>query len=501
MDARDARLPLDTDHLTVETAAGHLRGRRRGDGAGFLGIPFAAPPVGPLRWRPPQALQPWGGVRDALAFAPDVPQPPLPFSRAPGQDEDSLYLNVWTPAVRPAAPLPVLVWIYGGGFMGGSGADPCYDGQRLAEEGAVVVTVNYRCGLFGFLAHPALSSESADGVSGNYGLLDQLAALRWVRDNIAAFGGDPGCVTAFGFSAGSASIALLLTSPLAEGLFHRAILQSPGAGRPLATLAQAEQAGLALGDDLAALRALPTREVLARTGLLAPKVRALTRPRVLRPIHDGWLLPHDERAALRAGRLHRMPLLVGSNVDEGTLLTQAWQVATLDACRAQVEGNFGSLAAEAASLYPAASDAQARDAVAAMFADTQFQYGTRLLARAMAPLEPRTWKYLFTRRRPGAADGPHHGAEVGHVFGNLGCDGQPFDEVDEQLSRTMRRAWVAFAKDGDPGVKGWEAYRPADDNHLVLGDRVEAGSGWRGAQLDFIERYYRGEMDCGSSPQ
>jgi para-nitrobenzyl esterase len=447
--------------------------------------------VGPLRWRAPQPVAPWSGVRDALAFGPDVPQPPFGATRAPRQDEDALYLNVWTPAVAPTKPLPVLVWIFGGGFMGGSGADPVYDGARLADEGAVVVTINYRCGLFGFLAHPALAAESEHGVSGNHGLLDQLAALRWVQANIACFGGDPGRVTAFGFSAGSASIALLLTSPHARGLFHRAILQSPGAGRPLATLEQAQQAGLAaLGPELPALRSLSTAEVLARTGLLSPKVRALTRPRVLRPIQDGWLLPHDERTAWREGHVQRMPLLVGSNVDEGTVLTQAWQVDSVEAWRAQVADNFAGMAAEAQALYPAATDAQARAAVVAMFADTQFNFGTRMLARGMARMEPRTWKYLFVRKRPGQADGPHHGAEVGHVFGNLGAEGLPFDADDEALSQTVRRAWVAFARNGQPGVPGWAPYRVAEDNHLALGERLAPEGGWRREQLDLIERYY-----------
>jgi para-nitrobenzyl esterase len=478
----------------VSTRDGALRGRRSGEGAVFLGIPFAAPPVGALRWCPPQPVQPWTGVRDALAFGPDFPQPPDAHFRAARQDEDCLYLNVWTPTLDAGANLPVLVWLFGGGFTSGSGSDDRYDGARLAAEGAVVVTINYRCGLFGFLAHPALSAASDHGVSGNYGLLDQLAAFAWVRDNLAGFGGDPRRVTAFGYSAGSASISLLLTTTASEGLFHRAILQSPGAARPLASLQEAECAGLALGSELAGLRALPARDVLARTSLLTPAVRGLTTPRVLRPIRDGWLLREDERTAFRAGHLRAVPLVVGSNVDEGSLLTRSWPVDTLDAWRQQVEGNFGTAAAEAATLYPAHSDRQARSAVAAMFADTQFNAGTRLLARTMVEQEPRTWKYLFTRRRPGQPDGPQHGDEVGHVFGNLQAAwAGATDAADEDLSRTMRRAWVAFAANADPNVQGmprWEAYRSADDNHLALGDSVQPGAGWRRPQLDFLDRFF-----------
>lgn len=485
------------EFVTIATRDGRVRGRRDGDAAVFLGIPYAAPPTGPLRWRPPQPAARWSGVRDALQFGPDTPQPPGPWSRAPRQSEDCLYLNVWTPTMDRGARLPVLVWLHGGGFSAGSGADSGCDGRRLAAEGAVVVTLNYRCGLFGFLAHPGLSAESEHGVSGNYGLHDQLAALAWVRENIAGFGGDPDRVTAFGVSAGSASIALLLASPLAQGAFQRAILQSPGAGRPLAGLAQAEQAGRALGDDLAALRALPAEDVLARTSLLTPAVRGLTTPRVLRPIRDGWLIPEDERSALRGGRLRAAPMIVGTVLDEGSWATRHWKIDGLATWRQQLEANFGAMAAEAGTLYPAASDAEAPTALAALFADTQFNYGARLLARGTAASEPKTWKYLFTRRRPRQADGPHHAEEGGHVFGTFddAAPGQQpdYDTHDEALSQMLRRAWVAFARDADPNATGmprWDRYRIAADNHLELGDALRGGAGWRAAQLDFIERFY-----------
>lgn len=484
------------DAPLVETPLGVLSGVVARPGvAAFLGIPYAAPPVGALRWRAPQPATPWAGVRDAAAFGPDGPQLPNPRLRAARQDEDCLYLNVWAPQGAAPGSCPVMVWVHGGGFAGGSGSDARSDGAQMAAHGVVVVSFNYRSGLLGFLAHPALSRESPQGTSGNWGLLDQMAALRWVRTHIAAFGGDARRITAFGVSAGSASLSLMLASPLAGGLFEQAILQSPGAGRPLASLAQAEEAGRALGDDIEALRALPAHELLQRTALLAPKVRGLTTPRVLRPIRDGWLLPEDERPVFQSGRLHAMPLIVGSNADEGTQLTRPWPVDTLQAYEAQIEANFAGAQEQARALYPAATDAEARPAVAQMFADTQFNYGTRLLARSMAAREARTWRYLFTRRAPGAEDGPHHGEEVGYVFGNL--DQVPgADDQDRRLSDAMMQAWIGFARERDPnaGRPGaeWPRYDPAADNHLAFGDRVAAGARWRTAQLDFLERYHGG---------
>lgn len=476
----------------VATSSGQVRGSAAGRGVvEFKGIPYSAPPVGPLRWSPPQPHASWAGVRDALAFGPDFPQAPNPRLRSPSLSEDCLYLNVWAPEGAAPGALPVMIWIHGGGFQGGSGSDIRSDGVAMAAQGVVVVSFNYRSGLFGFFAHPALSTESPHGVSGNYGLLDQIAALRWVRENIAGFGGNPQRVTAFGVSAGSASISLLLTSEMAKGLFQQAILHSPGAARPLSTLAEAEQTGAAvLGDNIAALRALPDHELFARTPLMVPKMRALTTSRVLRPICDGWLLKQDERPAFKAGRLHAMPMIVGSNADEGTLLTKAWPVKTLDDYRAIVEKNFGDASAEAMRLYPASADGEAHARVAEMFADTQFNYGTRLLAQSMATKGQSTWRYLFLRRSPGQHDGPHHGEEVAHVFGNLAQDA---DAIDQTVSAAMTQAWIAFAHTGDPNAAGlavWPAYDATADNHLAFGDHIAASRGWRGAQLDFLDRFF-----------
>ena len=488
--------------VVVITSEGAVQGTtlplRRGKAVNvFKGIPYAAPPVGPLRWRPPQPAAPWKNVRPALDFGPDFPQAPNPQLRAPAQSEDCLYLNVWTPDGAAPGSLPVMVWIHGGGFVGGSGSDLHSDGALMAHRNVVVVSFNYRAGLFGFLAHPGLSRESPNHVSGNYGLLDQIAALHWVQRNIAAFGGDPQRVTAFGVSAGSASISLLLASPMGKGLFQQAILHSPGAARPLATLAEAEQAGTALGDDIDALRALPARALFENTSLLSPRVRGLTTPRLLRPLRDGWLLPEDERPVFKAHRLHAMPLLVGSNADEGSLLTRAWPIDSVASYKELVQANFGDAAAKVARLYPAAKDGEVRARVAELFADTQFNYGTRLLAQSMAQLEPRTWRYLFLRRRPHQTDGPQHGDDVAYVFGSI-ADAPPgetadFDPIDRQVSTAMMQAWTAFAASGNPNaptLPRWAPYDPASDNHMAFGDSVEPGRGWRKPQLDFLDQFY-----------
>jgi para-nitrobenzyl esterase len=432
-------------------------------------------------------------VLDVSNFGPDMVQAPNARLRGSGQGEDVLTLSVWAPQGATAGSLPVMVWLHGGGFVGGGASDIRSDGAALARLGVVVVAVNYRTGVFGWLAHPELSRESPDGVSGNWGLMDQLLALQWIREQISGFGGDASRVTLFGVSAGSASISLLLTAPAAAGLFHRAILHSPGAGRPLATLDEAEAAGGELG-RLDALRALDAAGVAALTSKLNPAVRGLTTPRVLRPICDGVLLPGQERQALLAGRLHAMPIIVGSNTDEGSLLTASWPVRTVADWQALVQRNFGPAASQALAHYPVAGDADVRAAVAALFGDTQFNAGVRLLARAMAARGVPVWRYLFTRRRPGQQDGPHHGDEVAHAFGNLRASyGDAIDATDRALSASMMRAWAGFARDAEPDAGGelsWPRFDVASDPHRVLGHAAATASHWRASTLDFLDAYY-----------
>ena len=492
-----ANLQTRHDLGIVRTEGGLLSGA--GDSVRvFKGIPFAAPPVGERRWRPPEPAEPWDGIREATRFGADCPQELRPGSRAGRIDEDCLTLNIWTPARVADEALPVMVWFYGGSFVFGSASDIRFDGEAFARKGVVLVTAAYRVGLFGFLAHPGLTRESPHGSSGNYGLLDQIAALGWVQRNIAAFGGDPQRVTAFGVSAGSASIAMLLTSPLAAGLFQRAILESPGAFRPLASLEEAERAGTALGPDIDRLRQMPAEEVLAKTDLLVPKVRGLTTPRVLRPICDGWVIREDERDAFKAGRFEAMPTIVGGNADEGATLTATWPMRTPADLRELAAANFPRAIDAVAALYSAGRDDEVRGRVAEMFADTQFNYGVWRLARAMSARVPQTWRYLFRRRRAGRLDGPNHGEEVSYVFNTLGLAlaGQevpPFDGVDESVAEAMQAAWVRFAATGDPNggdLPHWPPYRPDDDPHLEFNDAIQAGANWRRRQMDFLDGYY-----------
>jgi para-nitrobenzyl esterase len=482
----------------IETRSGRIAGH---DGAVrvFKGIPYAAPPVGDLRWRPPQPVAPWSEIRETLNFGFDCPQIPLPEepSAGPGKNEDCLTINIWTAARGMDERLPVMVYIHGGGFVAGSGADIRCEGTELAKKGVVVVTFNYRLGIFGFLAHPALNTESGTASSGNYGLMDQICALHWVRDNIAAFGGDPSRVTLFGVSAGSASIVQLMACESAHGLFSGVILESAGAFRPLCPLDEAEAQGALLGNDLAALRALSAEAIFARTKEIVPQVRALTKPRALRPILDGHLIRENDRDAFKAGRVAKVPTIVGSNWDEGTIFVGTWPVETIAKYRTLVEQNFGAMTEEALALYPAPRDEDARAATATLFADTQFNFGTRGIAQEMTRHQPKTYRYLFTKRGRFTRRPPDHGLEVSYVFGNLDAwpdkMPMPYDKGDRAMSDTMMDTWVTFAATGDPNgadTPVWAPYNAVRDNYLEFGDMVRAGTGWRTIYLDFLERYF-----------
>ena len=457
----------------------------------YRGIPYAAPPVGVLRWKPPQPVEPWQGVRPCTEFSAWCPQPRPAMGREYGAlSEDCLYLNVWTPATSPDAKLPVMLWIHGGGHAAGSGAMTYYHGDKLARKGVVVVTINYRLGPFGYLAHPLLSKESEHGVSGNYGLLDQIAALQWVQRNIAAFGGDPGCVTVFGESAGAVSTCRLMVSPLAKGLFHRAIAQSGGAhgrNRHLRKTWYGQQPMEKVGeriakaldchtgaDPLAAMRAKPWQEVLAVSN---PTQGLFGKGTRFGPVIDGWALPDDPTDLFRAGKQHDVPFMVGANADEGTVFMRQLPIKRAFGYKLIVRWLFKERAGDVLKLFPVRGDADAQAAAARLVGVSSFVTPMRWLARAMERVPSNGYLYHFTRVPAGERTrqyGAFHGLEIAYVFGHLPPVFAPV-ATDRQLSATMQACWTRFAKIGDPNgerLPRWPAYTAAIDRYIEFGDEV-----------------------------
>jgi carboxylesterase type B len=446
----------ESDALTVATSEGLVRGTGSGVRV-FRGIPYAAPPTGDLRWRAPRPREAWSGVRDTTEFAPDAVQIADPQLRGSGMSEDCLYLNVWTPARSDSERLPVMVWIHGNGYTRGSGSHATYDGRAFADNGVVLVTVNYRLGLPGFLAHAAFTAESPHGSSGNYGLLDQIAALGWVRRNIAAFGGDPGRVTVFGQSAGGTCTSLLMASDLAKGLIHQAILQSPGTMRPMATLSEAEVLGQRIGTDATAMRRIPVGELLEMTSLLVPRVRKLASPRGMGPIIDGWVVKGDDIQNYLSGAIRPIPLMVGTAVNEGRRLAEHFPIRIPADLDAYLDDSFGSGTILPIS-YRANSDAEVAPALERVVGDTQFTYGAWSVARQMRALGGKVHQYLFAQPRPDTKLAPTHDDELPFVFGTLQNGGirvgpesrEHFNEGDAKLSKVMTAAWASFAAGGNP---------------------------------------------------
>ena len=478
----------------VVTRAGAVSGTG-GQIESFKGIPYAAPPVGPLRWRAPKPPIPWKGVREATHFGDDCVQRPYVISTGQKTSEDCLTLSVWTPGHAPGGHRPVMVFLYGGGFIGGSAAYPLYDGARLAAEGVVVVGLNYRIGIFGFFAHPALSAESPHRASGNYGLLDQIAALKWVKDNIGAFGGDPERVTVFGESAGAVSIAVLMTSPLAKGLFSQAILHSPDLPY-LATLAAAEKSGATLGANLAALRRTSAMELLAHNDDFFPQhpVGSLMSPSFPAPIVDGYVLPAQPRARFAAGTVNAVPAIVGIAADEGRMFSPKQTVASY---KAWVKDKFGRSSGQLLALSPAETDAQADAAASAILGDAVFGESARLIARTLSQRQPKTFFYLFSRGVAGRAQPATHSEVLPFVFGSLDKPSfiphDPPDGTDLQLSVTLREAWTRFAASGDPngpGLPHWPNYDQASDPYLEFGTKIRAGQAYRRAELDALAPFF-----------
>lgn len=480
--------------ITVQ--GGTLRGTLADGVASFKDIPYAAPPVGALRWRPPAPPLPWSGVRDATAYGPACPQLATHERAAMPMSEDCLTLNIFEPANAVAAgkahPLPVMVWLFGGGFIAGAPSEPVYQGTALARHGVVLVTINYRLGVLGWLANAALSAESPDHVSGNYGLLDQLAALDWVRHNASRFGGDPSNVTLFGQSAGAISVRALLIAPSARGLFQRAILESPAGGYKMTTLAQAEEAGAIVGSNAATMREMSVADLLKLNARFSPPSQTLVPSTYPAPIVDGHLIPRQWDDAVRAGGLDNIPILVGNNAQEGRLFAHNLPVTDVTSFRAALARMFGPLAGAAAKIYPSDNLAEAKQSAIRLIGDQRYVIGAMQLAHDAAAQQPDVWEYRFVRARGDGTEPPTHEGELAYVFGTLDVTpGDAPDAADAALSEAMMRYWTRFAATGNPnqvGLPAWPAARTGQE--LILNSRISAGPPADPAAIILIAKRY-----------
>jgi para-nitrobenzyl esterase len=476
---------------TVKVEQGTLQGVTGESVVAFLGVPFAAPPVGDLRWRPPAPAAKWAGVRKADHFGASCYQPyPAPsfgpytkeFTDTPAPSEDCLFLNVWAPVKK--GTYPVLVWIHGGGFIGGSGAVPIYDGANLAAKGAVVVSINYRVGPLGFLAHPALSAEDAHRSSGNYGLLDQIAALKWLKANVAQFGGDPANITIAGQSAGAASVDDLLVSPLAAGLFRQAVAESgSGMGVESPALSAAEKEGESFARYLgastaAALRAVPAAKVQAAVYMpVGPTPPPADLPKIrFRPPVDGYVLTADPSDP-QTPAFGKVPLLTGFNSDEDA----ADAIKTVADFEKDVRGRFRNHADKILSLYPHETDADAR-ASAKLLARDRYLSSLMLWTEARAKGAGSViYRYEFTQPVPvakGPGFGAFHTAEVPYLFGNLDTSLRPYGDTDRAVANLVQGYWLNFARTGNPnghGLPQWPMVTPGNDTAFKLGAKPIAG--------------------------
>ncbi|QMW04336.1 carboxylesterase/lipase family protein [Spirosoma foliorum] len=487
----------------IKTANGQIEGtvNTAGDVRIFKGVPFGAPPVGNLRWKAPQPVANWTGVKKCQAFGPSPMQSkPAPFMYwsteflipAEPISEDCLYLNVWTAAKSATEKRPVIVFIPGGGFRSGGGACPIYDGEAMAKKGVVFVNINYRLGVFGFLAHPELSQESGHKASGNYALMDMIAALRWVQKNIAALGGDPQNVTVAGQSAGAFAVNFLTASPLAKGLFQKAIAESGGSFvdspiRPKLTLQGAEQQGVTFAKSLGAgslaeLRAKSADDILKATGGLSA------------PITDGYVVPESVMDIYKHGQQSDVPIIVGWNEDDRV----SGPPAKAEVFREQVKKRFGDKADDYLKVYPAQTEDEAGQSQKASSRDEAFGIQDYTWARMQnksgkAPV----YVYNFNRKLPAGTPetqfGAFHSGEIVYAYNNLHTLHRPWEPVDQQLAESMSSYWVNFAKTGNPNGKNlpnWPAYKSTAENVLILDKTIQSRPLPTKPQLAFWEQYY-----------
>jgi len=504
----------------IETPSGRIQGQTDAGGLTvYKGIPFAAPPVGALRWREPQPVRPWQGVLQADTFAPACSQgqdnnsrtglPPLKTS------EDCLYLNIWVPAHPSGAKLPVMVWIYGGGFLYGSSANPVTSGEKLAAHGVIVVSIAHRVGPLGFLAHPELTAEGKGHGSGNYGMLDQIAALRWVHDNIAAFDGDAQRVTVFGESSGGAAVSILAASPLTKGLFQRVISQSGGSFAPPRRSREIQEGGLlilpldfaeekgraffaTLGvKSLAEARALPDDRLIAATGSVLSGQ--------FWPVLDNYVLPGDQYLLYSARRFNDVPVLIGTNSDEGAPFVPTAALAANYA--ADVKAGYGERSDAILAAYPPGDTKQNLRSARDLRRDSTFAWSTWTWARLQARQgKAPVYLYYFDHQPPWPAGplsdwGAAHAAEIPYVFGTLEARPQmKWTSVDRDLSETMMRYWTNFARSGNPNgaaLPQWAPFTAAGRVAMYLDEKARTGSVPNLDKLQVMDGYFawRREME------
>ena len=531
----------------VRIDSGAVRGFERHGVQAYLGIPYAAPPVGDRRWKEPAPATPWRETRACRIYGPVCPQPTAVTAENTvagiDGDEDCLYLNVWTPVERSTEQLPVMVWVHGGAFLVGSGSQTMYDGRHLAGRDVVVVTFNYRMGPLGFLALPALAQESPSGTTGNYGLLDQIEALRWVRRNIAAFGGDPENVTLFGESAGGVSVLELMVSAPADGLFHKVIAES-GLFQDRGLLMKAVQAlddaydvgrelaaalGCAAGDDVAeALRAKSIDELFSFLPVVPGPFMETPR---FTPVVDGVVLTDQPGVLFEQGRQAAVPLLVGSNAAEGNLFTaDSKLLPTCDTTaadyRARIGQLYGDLAQEVLDAYPAPADDLVKPALSRLYTVMSFTSAARFAAAAMRTKGVNAYLYRFSKVPMTFKLGACHGVEIPYVFGTMveqqgldqgdvpwpkllwltvkqGAKGLAVDLVDRkdhETSQTVAAYWTNFARTGDPngpGLAPWPVYDLVSQPYLAIGSDIDVRFALEGPGCDLADRIWAAGLPGG----
>lgn len=509
----------NTKTAAVATKHGKVVGLKEADVNVFRGIPYAAPPVKSLRWKPPQDPKPWSTDRDCFEFGPACPQQPSYVfknaKKAERQSEDCLYLNVWTPSLKTDAKLPVMFWIHGGGNNTGYGHQPTYMGQNLAAKNVVVVTINYRLGNFGFFAHPLLTAESKHKASGNYGNLDQIHALKWVRDNIANFGGDPANVTIFGESAGGVNCSVLALSPLAKGLFHRMISQSGVTlmGRKfLAKTVSQSMSAHEIGQKLAAkmtskanptlqeLRAVSVEAILnirssgGKPGRSAPI--SSQKKDAIGVIIDGHVIPKDPYQLLEKGEFNKVPLLIGLNSDEATIFTRNLRLRRPIGFRLTLNMFLPDAdPIEAMKIYPANTGPQATQAFRDLMSDSMFLRPGRQFADAFANAGQPVYFYYFKRQPPFFMKrglGAYHSIEIGYVFETHKTQ-QPYayEPIDVELGKTMSEYWRSFAQNGVPTCKDqpeWPKYEPKAAKYLIFDTKISISDHLREKQYQFLKK-------------